>query len=338
MNAKTGSERPPRVEIAPPLHEHERWPQLFFGGHVRLVRDNKADLLPSRSETPSGAGGAQRLSAANARSNLGGALSAEASIGRQSLATEPAGLSSILKGEGSLSARRIPLPNLTTHKVELIAHEVAGNQLPRALRVSERTKPSAVDADPSEQTTKESEVVEPVGRSSAGMERRPTLETPSAAMRKAFRTARMQLDFEVRKGERQDFWLSNGEKISAFVLNDSGEHYLLRHPVLGEIMLSKDFVAKRLVEVFLRNGDRLVGELVHEGEQALSIQHTCLGLVTVPREEVCSKVGSYKLENGDRVVGEVVEETDDHIQLRGGGMGDITVPRSAIKVVLQQTF
>ena len=133
--------------------------------------------------------------------------------------------------------------------------------------------------------------------------------------------------------EKQEFVLSNGERILGHVLSETAQTIYLDHGTLGVLTLPRSQIAIKPIEVILINGDRIVGDLIAETPECLYIKHASLGMVTVPHGQRSTRVVEAILKDGDRILGEVLAETEDFTVIRSATLGTVAVQHEQVAML-----
>jgi len=133
--------------------------------------------------------------------------------------------------------------------------------------------------------------------------------------------------------EKQEFVLSNGERIIGHVLSETAQTIYLDHGTLGVLTLPRSQIATKPIEVILINGDRIVGDLIAETPECLYIKHASLGMVTVPHGQRSARVVEAILKDGDRILGEVLAETEDFTVIRSATLGTVAVQHAQVAML-----
>jgi RNase P/RNase MRP subunit p29 len=133
--------------------------------------------------------------------------------------------------------------------------------------------------------------------------------------------------------EKQEFVLSNGERIIGHVLSETAQTIYLDHGTLGVLTLPRAQIATKPIEVILINGDRIVGDLIAETPECLYIKHASLGMLTVPHGQRSARVVEAILKDGDRILGEVLAETEDFTVIRSATLGTVAVQHNQVAML-----
>ena len=141
------------------------------------------------------------------------------------------------------------------------------------------------------------------------------------------------VNLPVSSREKQEFLLSNGERIMGRILSETTDTLFINHETLGVLTIPREQIAKRLIEIILINGDRIVGDVVAETPDCLYIRHASLGMLTVPHKQRSTRVIEAILKDGDRILGEVLAETENFTVIRSATLGTVAVQHTQVAML-----
>lgn len=137
----------------------------------------------------------------------------------------------------------------------------------------------------------------------------------------------------VSSREKQEFLLSNGERILGRILSETADTLFINHDTLGVLTIPREQIAKRLIEIILINGDRIVGDVIAETPECLYVRHASLGMLTVPHKQRSTRVVEAILKDGDRILGEVLAETENFTVIRSATLGTVAVQHAHVAML-----
>ena len=149
----------------------------------------------------------------------------------------------------------------------------------------------------------------------------PTATPPSA------------VNLPVSSREKQEFLLSNGERILGRILSETADTLFINHETLGVLTIPREQIAKRLIEIILINGDRIVGDVIAETPECIYVRHASLGMLTVPHKQRSTRVVEAILKDGDRILGEVLAETENFTVIRSATLGTVAVQHTQVAML-----
>jgi RNase P/RNase MRP subunit p29 len=142
-----------------------------------------------------------------------------------------------------------------------------------------------------------------------------------------------QVNLPVSSREKQEFLLSNGERILGRILSETTDALVINHETLGVLTIPRAQIAKRLIEIILINGDRIVGDVIAETPDCLYVRHASLGMLTVPHKQRSTRVVEAILKDGDRILGEVLAETENFTVIRSATLGTVAVQHNQVAML-----